>query len=65
MNPDFKLSLTNLSVQDVQQIANALASLPLRDVYDLFVRVQREANDQMAAAQAQAAPAGESPSTVN
>jgi hypothetical protein len=56
----------NVEIQEAQQILNALADQPFKQIADLWFKVKTQAEQQLAAQQAAAnqAPAPE-PSTTN
>ena len=52
MNPDTKITLSDLSVNDVNLIMAGLGKLPLEATVDLWMRLKQQGEAQLKAAQA-------------
>ena len=50
MNPDTKITLSDLSVNDVNLIMAGLGKLPLEAVVDLWMRLKQQGEAQLKAA---------------
>lgn len=57
MKPETKITLTDLSVNDVNILLSGLGKLPLDVVFDVFMRIKTQGEAQMTTPEA-AEPAG-------
>ena len=58
MKPETKITLTDLSVNDVNILLSGLGKLPLDVVFDVFMRIKAQGEAQMTTPDPAAEPAG-------